>query len=269
MTKKKQPETEAKKVNPLLERVNIPGEKFRVPSGGLFYTNGELDDSVKDGEIYAQPMNAMDELVLKSPDKLLSGEAVTELLQKCTPSVLKPGDLLAKDVDYLMMCLRMISYGPQIELTATHTCKDAKEQSYSIEIRPILQEAKPIDPTSLDSFNVTLDTGQVVQLHPPRFLSTVRLYQVFGDDSTDSAEEMGVQLLETIADMIQSVDDHTDSEDITEWLKKIRVGDVQVISEKIAELSDWGIDPIVTVKCKDCKKNMEVIVPVNPISFFT
>ena len=102
------------------------------------------------------------------------------MLQKCTPNVLKPGDLLAKDVDYLMMCLRMISYGPHIELTATHVCKDPKEHSYSIEIRPILQEAKPIDPTSLGSFNVTLDTGQVVILHPPRFLSTVRLYQVFG-----------------------------------------------------------------------------------------
>lgn len=66
-------DTEARK-NPLLEKVQIPGEKFRMPSGGIFYNKGELEENIEEGEVYVHPMNAMDELTLKSPDKLLSVE---------------------------------------------------------------------------------------------------------------------------------------------------------------------------------------------------
>ena len=37
--------------NPLLASLRIPGETFRLPSHGLFYTDGELDDSVVNGEV--------------------------------------------------------------------------------------------------------------------------------------------------------------------------------------------------------------------------
>lgn len=258
--------------NPLLERVSIPGEKFRLPSGGLFYNNGELDSSVKEGEVTITPMNAMDELILKSPDKLLSGEAITDVFARCLPDVNKPDDLLAKDVDFLLMALRMISYGPTIELRQTHDCEDAKEHSYSVPLRGIIQKSKSIDPTTLDNYKLELESGQVVELHPPRYLATIKVYQMFGlDASMDEVDnqKLGEQLIESIGEMISSVDGHTDAADIQEWLKAIRVGDVQMISDKVAELSDWGVDPVATVKCKDCGEEMEILVPINPISFFT
>ena len=270
MTDTKKPTTVDPNVNPLLERVSIPGEKFALPSGGLFYTDGELKDSVKNGEVYMEPMNAMDELTLKSPDKLLSGQAILEVLSKRIPDIVKPDELLSKDIDYLLMCLRMISYGPVLDVTSTHTCEEATQHMYAIQIRPLLKESKPIDPTAIKKFSITLKSGQVVKLHPPRFTSTVKLYQAFGDAGEEvDPSVMGKQLLDTISDMIASVDEVTNPEHIAEWLQKIRVGDVQQISEKVAELSDWGIDPVTTVTCKDCKEEMDILVPVNPVSFFT
>jgi len=269
-------ETQAKKnvettkhVNPLLAKVSIPGETFRLPSGGLFYTKGELSSSTKDGEVMVNPMTAMDELLLKSPDKLLSGEAITDVFNNCLPDVIMPENLLAKDVDYLLMCLRMVSYGPNIDLTHTHDCKDAKEHKYSIPLRPLIQKSKPINPTALKKYNVSLTNKQVVDLHPPKFLATIKVYQMFGtlDEETDTIA-MGKQLIETIGDMIFAVDGHEDTDDIQEWLKQLRVGDVQLISDKVAELSDWGVDPTTKVTCKDCKKKMELVVPINPVSFF-
>lgn len=259
------------KTNPLLERVSIPGEKFRLPSGGLFYKDGELAESVKDGEVTVMPMNAMDELLLKSPDKLLSGEAVIDVFERCLPDVVKPGKLLAKDSDYLLMALRMISYGPTLELTSKHTCEDAKEHTYQVPIRELIQKARSIDPTSLKRYELELESGQVVVLHPPRYDATIKVYQMFGIDADENVnpQELGEQLVESIAEMISSVDGHEDPDNIREWLKAIRVGDVQLISDKVAELSDWGVDPTVTLTCKDCGEEMEVLVPINPISFFT
>ena len=40
-------ENSNEQLNPLLQKVQIPGEKFRLPSGGLFYNDGELDESVR------------------------------------------------------------------------------------------------------------------------------------------------------------------------------------------------------------------------------
>ena len=256
--------------NPLLERVSVPGESFRLPSGALFYKNGELADSTKDGEVYVRPMTAMEELIMKSPDKLLSGAVVPEIFEKCIPDVINPNSLLAKDVDYLLMCLRLVSYGPTLGVMSRHDCEEAKDHEYAIEVRPLLQKSKTIDPTSLKKFKLKLDSGQVVQLHPPRYLSTIKLYQTFAvaDDELDS-EKLGLRMLESISEMISSVDDHEDAKDIAEWILHIKAGDVQRITDKIADLSDWGVDPIVKVKCRDCKKNFEVVVPINPISFFT
>ena len=256
--------------NPLLEKVQIPGERFALPSGGLFYEDGEIDENVKDGEVFVNPMNAMDELVLKTPDKLLSGESVVEIIKRCAPEVLKPEQLLAKDIDYLLMALRKVSYGPNVDLTVKHDCEESKEHSYSFPIQPILRTVKKIDPTSLKKYKVTLSNGQVVKLNPPRYMSTVKLYQVFGLEADQlTTEQMGERLIDNIAEMIRSVDEHDDQNDINEWLKKIRVGDVETISDKIAELSDWGLDPVIETECKDCGEKMNVSVPVNPIAFFT
>lgn len=256
--------------NPLLEKVSIPGEKFRLPSAGIFYTNGELDESTKDGEVMIVPMNAVDELHLKSPDKLLSGDAIMDVFRRCLPDVINPEELLAKDVDFILMCLRLISYGPNFDLTVAHTCDDAKEHSYSVPLRPIIQKSKPVNPTSVKKYKIKTEAGQTVRLHPPKFIATIRLYEQFGKEveSEEEFEKMGLQLIDSVAEMIDDVDGHDNRDDIKEWLKTTRVGDVRAIGEKVAELSDWGLDPMVVVECKDCEKEMEVYVPVNPVSFF-
>ena len=53
--------------NPLLARVKLPGETFALPSGGIFYESGELDDSVNHGELHIYPMAAYDEVLIKTP----------------------------------------------------------------------------------------------------------------------------------------------------------------------------------------------------------
>ncbi|KKL46681.1 hypothetical protein LCGC14_2343140 [marine sediment metagenome] len=107
-------------------------------------------------------------------------------------------------------------------------------------------------------------------MHPPRFIQTIKVYQVFGTTATEDVDALvlGEQLIETIGDMIDAVDGHTNRDNIQEWLKKLRVGDVQKISDAVAELSDWGAEPTASVECKDCGEKFDLTVPVNPVSFF-
>ena len=65
-------------VNPLLAGIkNVPGLSVLLPTKALLYHHGEISEASKNsGEIHVYPMSAKDELMMKSPDLLMSGEAI-------------------------------------------------------------------------------------------------------------------------------------------------------------------------------------------------
>jgi hypothetical protein len=104
-------------VNPLLQKIKMPGKRFRLPSRGQFYVNGELDENVKDGEIEIFSMTAIDEISLRSPEFLFTGAAIERVFKRCIPEIKKPLQLLSKDVDFILAALRVVSYGGSYQIT--------------------------------------------------------------------------------------------------------------------------------------------------------
>lgn len=257
-------------VNPLLARVRIPGETFRLPSLGLFYKNGELDDDVVNGELHVFPMTTIDEIVFKTPDRLFTGDAITEVFSRCIPQVKQPLQLLSKDVDYLMACLRLVTYGHHMEVNYIHSCQDAKEHTYKIEVRPFLQRAKQIDPTTLGTvFVYMLPNGQKIHFRPPIFASVIRLSQTMDfSDASMTPETMGDLILDALADMIESVDTVTDRAMIREWLGALNAGWIRDISDTVSKISDWGANFKVDLVCQDCGMPFETEISTNPLTFF-
>jgi hypothetical protein len=256
--------------NPLLARVRLPGETFRLPSLGLFYKDGELDDSVVDGEVHVFPMTTMDEIIFKTPDRLFTGEAVVDVFSRCVPQVSKPKQLLAKDVDFLMACLRLVTYGQLMEVTYIHSCENAKPHQYKVEVRPFLQRAKTIDPTTIGTaFAHTLENGQVVHIRPPLFASVIQLSQTLDyNEENITPERMNDLVMKTLASMIESVDGITDQDLILEWLTHLNAGWIREISDLVSKVSDWGANFRVHVACQDCGAPTELEISTNPLTFF-
>lgn len=263
-------EVTSKIVNPLLARVHLPGETYRLPSGGLFYNNGELSKDVIDGEIHIRPMAAFDEILLRTPDLLLSGKGVEEVISRCCSQVLKPDQLLSKDVDHILVCLRNVTYGQHLEVNYTHTCKDAKSHSYMIDVDKIIREAKAIDPTSITkTFKKTLVNGQVVEMHPARFADAIKMMQAYNPSEQLSPEQELASLMDTIMSVIKSVDEVEDEAFIREWLTTIKSDWVNDLYNAIQDTSDFGPSFMYKTKCRDCGKDIEIVAPINPISFFS
>lgn len=261
----------SEQLNPLLQRLQIPGETFRLPSQGLFYKDGELREDVVDGEIHVFPMTAHDEIIFKTPDMLLSGKAIDQVFARCIPQVVKPRQLLSKDVDYLITCLRVITYGPEITLTYTHNCEGAKLREYQVSLQTLLRQAKAIDPTTLTSvYSVTMDNGQIVKLRPTVFQTILELNQRL-DIKEDEMDLTAIQnnILKVMIDMIESVDDINDREMIAEWVMALPAGWVKFLSESIEQVSDWGVEFKAKVECKDCGQVVEMPFAANPVSFFS
>jgi hypothetical protein len=247
----------------------MPGETFRLPSGGLFYEPGILSEKVVDGEFHVFPMTAIDEIALKTPDLLFSGEAVTQIFNRCIPDVLQPKKLLAKDVDFLLICLKKVSFGPLMEMTYNHKCgESAKENHYMIPVDQFLKRAKRIDPSRVGSdFSVTLINGQIVSMEPISFEGYIELMQA--EDKDISLEKQVARLCLSVSKVIKSVDNVTDKKQIQEWLTKIPPVLMKQITECIEKTTEWGPDFIATIKCRDCGQEVQVQAPLNPLAFFT
>lgn len=258
------------RVNPLLERVKMPGETFTLPSGGLFYNDGELSNEVRQAEVHVHPMTAIDEITIKTPDLLFSGEAVKQVFERCIPSVLKPDRLLAKDVDFLLLCLRKVSYGDTISLEHKHDCPDAKEHSYQVDVGKFIRDAKRIDPTTIASkFSIKMPNDQVVQMMPIRFKQFVEIMQVNNPNEKLTPKESVKRMAESVSEMIVKVDDIVDKEMIREWLVSVKPTFISEINDKIDNTMEWGPEYDTTVECKDCGNQTTLTAPMNPLYFFT
>jgi hypothetical protein len=258
--------------NPLLARVEMPGSTFQLPSRGIFYKNGELHPDVQMGEVHVNPMSAYDEILMKSPDQLFSGEAVEKVFNRCVRGVLKPKELLARDIDFLLVCLRQVTYGDDMEVMYTHDCKDAKSNSYILQLSKFITSTKKIDPTTAGKvYSVIMDNGQTVNLHPAKFKDVLKIYQdTEAEDGTRARtpeEDLELSVF-VIKSIIESVDGVTNQEQIEEWIKQIPAGWLHTLTNAVEESSDFGPDFTLKTKCKDCGKDIEIVTPINPISFF-
>lgn len=256
--------------NPLIERIKIPGMSFRIPSLGVFYDKTILDS--ENGEVHVFPLMAIDELLIRNPDKILNGQAVEEIFSHCIPEVKNTKRLLAKDVDYLMLAIRRVSYGPTMDVTYAHTCENAKTHDYTFNIENAIQATTSLDPTSVASNQqITLENGQIVKVVPIRCDYNLEILQLANDmigKKGKELEDIQKRLFGSTANIIESVDGITDQTQIREWLSRIPTSWYKQITKAIEDLSKWGTTASVKTQCQDCNEDIEINVPINPVNFF-
>ncbi len=256
--------------NPLLQKVQMPGKIYTLPSRGILYKNGELDASVINGEVHVKPMSALDEIKIKNADMLFNGSAFTEVISECVPQIKNPLDLFSKDVDALMTYIRMVTYGDSVDYDYQHDCKDSKNHKYKIDLNKIVSQITMLDEVMYrELFTLTLANGQVVQLEPIRLKHLVEVLQNDKNESEMTAAELQMNLLDNMSKVIARVDDVTDKMFIDQWLKVLDPISMKAIGDKLENSYNWGIPFREKVSCGDCGSVIELDIPINPIYFFS
>jgi len=261
--------SEPQAVNPLLSKLKMPGRIFQLPSRGLLYSDGELSPTIKDAELHVRPMSAFDEIIMKNPDLLFSGKALDQVFATCVPGIEKPVQLLGKDVDALMLFLRLVTYGPQYDIVANHYCENSMQHRYSVDLEKLMASMKYIDPTTIEEqYRLTMANGQVVQIQPVRYAHVIEMLQANEGKKKLSVEDVQNNLMINLRNVIKSVDGIEDKELITGWIKEAPASYINTIADSVEKTHDWGLDLSVTLKCKDCGEDYSIQIPINPISFF-
>jgi hypothetical protein len=185
----------AVKTNPLLSILRQPKIYIKLPSQGKYWGEGSLNKSVN-GEYPVYSMTARDELTFKTPDALLNGQALVDVIQSCMPNVINAWECPQIDLDCILCAIRLATYGSSLTMNIEHPSMDG-ESEYELDLHSILdtlQNSVSWD----DRFEVTPEL--VVYLRPLNYkaqaeaqiseFDTQRMMSVIKDDTIGEEEKL-------------------------------------------------------------------------------
>ena len=145
--------------NPLKKYFRQPSIYVTLPSGANYAP--EVLEPSKSGEIGVMPMTAKDEIRFKTPDALMNGEGVVQVIQSCVPQIKDAWNIKSYDLDTILIAIRIATYGETMDIN--FTVPGAKETvSHTVNLPAILDQLKQIQIE--DSF--TMQDGLKIGVRP-------------------------------------------------------------------------------------------------------
>lgn len=104
------------KTNPLMSYMRQPKIYVKLPSDGLFWEENSIDIS-ENKEFPVYSMTAKDELMIRTPDALMNGQAMVNIIQSCVPNVVNAWDCPGIDLDFILIAIRIATYGEKMVIS--------------------------------------------------------------------------------------------------------------------------------------------------------
>ena len=157
--------------NPLQAHFRQAKISLTLPSGGKWWGDGALN-LPPNGEIPVYAMTAKDEIKLRSPDALINGTALVDVIQSCCPNIIDAWQMPSVDTDAILIAIRIASFGDQMDITST--CPKCEEEStFGVSLGTKLAE---IHVPNYD--DIILHDGLQIKLIPQQYYNVNRLSQV-------------------------------------------------------------------------------------------
>jgi len=271
--------------NPLAQYFRQPSIYITLPSGGKFYPPSSIEIP-QTGQVPVLPMTAIDEITYRTPDALMNGQAVINVVQSCIPAIKNAWDIPAIDIDTILVAIRIASYGHEMEFgTRCPSC--SHETEYSLDLRTILDGLKAPDYTESvrqgdieiffkpmtyknlsDNNRIQFDEQRIFQSMPtegdvdPQQLSAMAAALTKMTEITVTALSQSIQVIKTPSAMV------SEPEYIAEFMKNCDRAMFSRIQEYvISHKTDAEMKPL-KLKCVECQTEYEQAITLDMTSFF-
>ena len=257
-----------------------------LPSNGQFYDNTVLQD-MQTTQIPVYGMTAMDEIMLKTPDALFTGEATVRVIQSCIPTILNPWRLIGYDMDYVLIAIRMASYSDALPLETTCANCETKNTneiklSYLLDsfstykshesfmLNELTVNLAPIDyktHTGFQQEQYTLER-QVAQIQvggKEQNLEKEKMLQELLNQMTNIQLRLSVAYIDNITD---GTDKEADSKKILEFISNNDAKFYKDLQVKINDISQSWQLPTFDVDCQECDNKYKAKINLDYSSFF-
>jgi hypothetical protein len=274
------------KNNPLSKYFRQPEIYIKLPSAGNYWPPGSLDLPVT-GEIPVYPMTTRDEITLRTPDALMNGSSVVDVIQSCCPSITDAWKMPSIDVDAVLISIRIASYGADMNIDTNCPACQA-ENRHAADLSKVLANI-----TAPDYSNKIIVDELKIKLQPQAFFGVNRQNiinfenQKIAESLSDSAlsaeakAEYISQSLETLVNL--SIDTITDSTAYIEMQDGVIVNDrnhirefynnapgqtMKLVQEALVKITaDMNIKPM-PVACQECNSEYQIPLEFDYANFF-
>lgn len=269
--------------NPLQKFFRQPKIYVSLPSKGLYYEPGTLVGDYTNVPIFA--MSGMDEIIMKTPDALFTGDATSKVIESCCPYIKNAKLMPSVDIDALLVAIRIATFGDKMNVTKK--CNNCGEESdYEIELARILDyfsglkfvntinvfdnltiKIRPLQYEELNYFSIENFKLQKTLFQTSDLPVGEQQQQI--DQLYKSLSELQLQLFLTAIESVQVENEVvTEKAFIEEWLKNTDRESYQMIKKKLEENKEvWDMPPQKVI-CGNCSSENDVVVTLDQSSFF-
>jgi len=261
------------KVNPLASLMRQPKLYIKLPSKGQYWPKGSLTASE---ELPVFSMTAKDEIMLKNPTAMATGQAVVNVIQSCIPSITNAWECPNLDLDTLLIAIRIATYGAVMKTSV-------EEVEIDLDLNIVLEQ---LYNKITWAEQLALDNGLIVYIKPISYktvikaasesIETQKIMNVVNDDKLsedqklskfkDSFVKLTEVTLSVVADSIFQIDTAegsvTDRAFINEFMAQCDRDIFNAIKSRLDELTANNTINFITVD------EVEVPVVFEPSTFF-
>jgi hypothetical protein len=145
--------------NPLNKYFRQASIYVKLPSGTDY--PADVVTKSETGEIGIMPMTAKDEIRFKTPDALMNGQGVVDVIESCVPDIKDAWQIKSYDLDTILVAIRIATYGETMEIN--FNVPGANESvAHTVNLPAILDE---IQKTTVDTA-FTLKDGLKITVQP-------------------------------------------------------------------------------------------------------
>ena len=145
--------------NPLNKYFRQASIYVKLPSGTDY--PADVVTKSETGEIGIMPMTAKDEIRFKTPDALMNGQGVVDVIESCVPNIKDAWQIKSYDLDTILVAIRIATYGETMEIN--FNVPGANESvAHTVNLPAILDQ---IQKTTVDTA-FTLKDGLKITVQP-------------------------------------------------------------------------------------------------------
>ena len=244
--------------NPLNKYFRQPAIYISLPTGGNYPPH--VVTPSKTGEFGVMPMTAKDEIRFKTPDALMNGEGVVDVIHSCVPDIKDAWQIKSYDLDTVLIAIRIATYGETMDIN--FNVPGANEQaSHTLNLPAILDSIKSVRIKN----ECMLKDGLKVQVRPLTYrditntsLTTFQQQKLYSavqdskmadeektkkfDEAFKALTELSMGLLLKNIEKITTPDgtEVTDPIQIKEFIDNAKAGTITELQEKLNELRIQG-----------------------------
>ena len=272
--------------NPLAKHFRQPAIYLKLPSGGRYWPELALDVPMT-GELPIYPMTTRDEIVLRTPDALMNGDGMVNVIQHCCPSIKDAWQMPSIDVDAMLIAIRIASYGPSMEVSTI--CPHCKaENSHDIDLNYMLDSVRTPNydrEIEVDGLKFTfkpLAYFEQNRINRKRF-DEQKLIQVINDSALSDEEkekkytefmqqlvDINVGVLATVTNSITTPEGIlvTEKDHIEEFYQNAPGSMIKQLQKVMEEINIQAGLPNLQLHCDECEKNYETSMEFDYTNFF-